>query len=65
MTRLCRILVELCWAGGLLALLTALVVRFVPSWAELVGVSPRGGLIFASALFLCTLATREMESRTP
>jgi len=64
MMRVYRILVEFCWAAGLLGLLVAVVVRFLPSVAEGVAISPRGALIFASALFLCTLATREMEVRT-
>jgi FtsH-binding integral membrane protein len=64
MIRVYRILVEFCWAAGLLCLLVAVVFRFVPSVAEGVAISPRGALIFAGALFLCTLATREMEDRT-
>jgi hypothetical protein len=62
MTSLYRILVEFCWAAGTLGLLLAVGARFLPSVGEVV--TPRGALIFASALFLCTLATREMEART-
>ena len=59
-----RILVEVCWAGGLLGLLGAFVLKFVPTVAAVVPLSPRGAVIFASALFLCALATKEMEART-
>ena len=64
MMRVYRILVEFCWAAGLFGLVVAAVVRFLPSVAKGVAISPRGALIFASTLFLCTLATREMETRT-
>jgi hypothetical protein len=64
MTRIYRILVEACWAGGLLSLLVAFVLKFVPAAVAAVPLSPRGAVIFAGALFLCTLATREMEART-
>jgi len=64
MNRVYRILVEFCWAAGLLGLLVSVIARFLPSVAEGVAISPRGALIFACALFLCTLATREMELRT-
>jgi hypothetical protein len=59
-----RILVEACWAGGLLSLLAAFVLKFIPGAAGMVPLTPRGAVIFASALFLCTLATKEMEART-
>lgn len=64
MSRICRILVELCWAGGLLSVVAAVVLKFMPAWRESLAVSPLGGLTLASALFLAALATREMESRT-
>lgn len=64
MKQLYHILVEFCWAAGVLALLAAVALRFLPTWGETLVLTPRGALIFASALFLCTLATREMEERT-
>lgn len=64
MSQVYRILVQLCWAAGLLSVLAALVLKFVPTWVDSVAASPRGALIFASALFLCALATREMEAGT-
>jgi hypothetical protein len=64
MATLYRILVEFCWAAGVLAMLWAVVLRFVPALNQIAVVTPKGVLIFASTLFLCTLATREMETRT-
>jgi hypothetical protein len=45
-------------------MLWAVVLRFVPALNQIAVVAPQGVLIFASTLFLCTLATREMETRT-
>lgn len=61
MARLYRILVESCWGLGVLSLLVAVVLKLAPAWAEMVRAAPRGGLILAGVLFLCVLATREME----
>lgn len=61
MARLCRSLVQLCWGLGLLCMLTAVVFRLVPTLAKQTTLDPRGGLILAGVLFLCALATREME----
>lgn len=64
MATLYRILVEFCWAAGVLAMLWAVVLRLVPALNQIAVVTPEGVLIFAGTLFLCTLATREMEART-
>ena len=61
MARICRILAMTCWAFGLLSLPVAVLLKLAPAWAQGLDFSPRGGLVFASTLFLCALATREVE----
>jgi hypothetical protein len=61
MAKLYRVVFQLSWALGLLSLLAAVVLRLAPSLLERTGLSPRGALGFAVALFLCAIATREME----
>jgi len=65
MARIYRRVFELCWGLGYLTLLLAVVLKLVPTWAENLTVSPRGGLILAGVLFLGALATREMERAAP
>lgn len=61
MARIYRMLAGSCWGLGLLSLMAAVALKLIPAWAERFDMAPRGGLIFASALFLCALATCEME----
>ena len=61
MARLYGILVGTCWALGLLSLVAAVALKCVPAWSETLPITTRGGLVFASALFLCALATREIQ----
>ena len=61
MARLCRSLFELCWVVGWLSMLTGVLFRLVPILTKKTTLDSRGGLIFAGVLFLCALATREME----
>lgn len=61
MARIYQMLVGACWVGGLLSLLAAVILKLAPAWAQGLDFSPRGGLVFASSLFLCALATREVE----
>jgi hypothetical protein len=61
MARLCRSLAEVCWALGLLCMLAGVLFRLVPSLMERTTFTSRGGLILAGVLFLCSLATREVE----
>lgn len=65
MARIYRFLVTVFWGVGLLSILGGVVLKLVPSWAERLSTSPRGGLIFAGVLFLAALTTREMEKATP
>jgi hypothetical protein len=61
MARLCRSLVQVCWGLGLLCLLGGVVFRLVPILSDRTSFTSRGGLILAGVLFLCSLATREVE----
>jgi hypothetical protein len=55
------ILVRVCWALGLLSLLAAVALKLMPALIDKLRVSPRGGLEFAVALFLCAIATQYIE----
>lgn len=61
MARIYQMLVGACWVVGLLSLLVSVILKLAPAWAQGLDFSPRGGLVFASSLFLCALATREVE----
>jgi hypothetical protein len=61
MAAMYRRLIGLCWGVGLLMTVAALVVRLVPVLEQRSNPSPRGLLILAGVLFLCALATGEME----
>jgi hypothetical protein len=49
------------WLLGVLALLAAVVLKLAPSLESRFNVSARGGIIISIALFLCALASREVE----
>ena len=61
MPKIYRLVSQLSLPLGLLALLAAIVLRAAPGLIERTGLSARGALEFAAALFLCALATREIE----
>lgn len=60
MARAIRLLGDTAYWLGLIGLVVSVVLRFVPSLSERLTLSSRGGLILASCLFLCVLASREM-----
>ncbi len=64
MSRAYRVLIGVSWGLGLLSLALGATLRLLPSLAERMNTTPRGGLILAGVLFLCALATREMERMT-
>jgi hypothetical protein len=64
MARLYRSLIPACWVVGWLCLLVGIFLKFAPKLADKAHLSPRAGLILAGVLFLCVLATREMERRS-
>jgi hypothetical protein len=49
------------WGLGILGTVGGVVLRVVPGLEAKTGLSARGFLILAGVLFLCALATREME----
>jgi hypothetical protein len=55
-----RLLTSLSWAGGLICLLIAMTIRIAPRLYYVINIEPRAWVTFAIALFLCSLATREM-----
>ena len=61
MPRLCQMIIKVCWGLGLVSMVIAVFLKLAPDVAKRFNIWPRGGLIFAGVLFLCTLATREME----
>jgi hypothetical protein len=61
MSRVYRVLIAVSWGLGLLSLVAGIVLRVSPALTQRTNVNARGGLIFAGVLFLCALATREME----
>ena len=64
MLRLCRMIIGLCWGLGLVTLVLAIVMKFSPSLEDKFVTKSHFVLIFAGCLFLCSLATREMERMT-
>ena len=61
MASLYRIIFGASWGLGALSLVGSVVLKLMPAWREVVNTDSRGVLIFTSALFLCALATREMQ----
>ena len=60
MARIYRTLFQACWGLGILSLLAGIMLKALPTLADRLGTSPRGGLALAAVLFLGALATREM-----
>jgi len=61
MVRLYRSIVQICWILGVVSMVAGVVLKVVPTLGERLGTSPRGGLILAGVLFLCALATGEVQ----
>ena len=61
MTRIYRMIVAISWGLGVLSTLIGVALKLAPSLAERFNTTPRAGVIMAGTLFLCALATREME----
>ncbi|OFV99277.1 MAG: hypothetical protein A3F68_11685 [Acidobacteria bacterium RIFCSPLOWO2_12_FULL_54_10] len=61
MAGLYRIIMGASWALGLLSLFASIVLKLVPGLRMLVNTDSRGAIFFAIALFLCALATRQMQ----
>jgi len=61
MSRFYRRLAEACWVVGLLSIVVGVVIKLVPALYLRTPIAPRGLLILAGVMFLCVLATRDME----
>jgi hypothetical protein len=61
MTRIYSTVANVSWWLGLLSLIWAVIVRVAPQFAGRMHTTSRGWLIGAGAVFLCSIASREME----
>ena len=61
MLHLYRMFIKVCWGLGLVSTVIAVLLKLAPTLAKRFHTEPHAGLIFAGVLFLCALATREME----
>ena len=62
MTGVYRAVGKASWVLGVVSLILGLLLRLVNLWTDVNWrYTPRGALILAAVLFLCALATREME----
>jgi hypothetical protein len=61
MASLYRMLVGVSWGLGLLSMVLGVLLKLMPSLGERFNTSPHGGLVLAGVLFLCALATRDLE----
>jgi len=61
MSRVFQVLLSVSWGLGLLSMALGAAMKLFPALAETMRATPRGGIILAGTLFLCALATREME----
>ncbi len=60
-SRLYRIVIEVCWGLGVLSLLLAVTMKLNTVVAEMMHTTPRSGMVMAGVLFLAVLATQGME----
>jgi hypothetical protein len=66
MTKVYPVLRKVCWGLGMISLILGLLLKIVTFWAAVDWkYSTRGALGLAAVLFLCALATREMEHTGP
>ena len=62
MTGVYRAVGKASWVLGVISLILGLLLKLVTQWKDVNWrYTPRGALILAAVLFLCALATREME----
>ena len=66
MTKVYPVLRKVCWGLGVISLILGLLLKIVTLWAVVDWrYSTRGALVLAAVLFLCALATPEMEHPGP
>ena len=61
MASLYRIIFGASWGLGVLSLAGSVVLKLIPDGKAMVNATSQGGFLLASTLFLCALATREMQ----
>jgi hypothetical protein len=62
MTKVYPVLRKVCWGLGVISLILGLLLKIVTSLTAVYWrFSTRGAILLAAVLFLCVLATREME----
>jgi hypothetical protein len=49
------------WGLGMGSMLASVVLKAMPHWSDKLSTTPHGILDFAGVLFLCALATREVQ----
>ncbi len=60
-----RIVSGITWGLGILSLIGGIVLRLAAQWGQAHwNASARGAVIFAAALFLCTIATRALAQQS-
>jgi hypothetical protein len=57
MSRVSHLIMQLSYIAGVASIALVLLLVFVPGIAGKLHLTPRGGLIFASTLFVCTIAS--------
>ena len=57
MSRVSHVIMQLSYIAGVIGIVVVLLLAFVPAIAGKLPFTPRGGLIFASTLFLCAIAS--------
>lgn len=64
MAQLYNALGRISWALGMVTMLGGVILKVMPSWGKRIDASPHGIEVFAGALFLCVLASRELGRST-
>lgn len=57
MSRVSHLIMQLSYIAGVVSLVVVLLLAFAPGVSAKLHLTPRGGLIFASTLFVCTIAS--------
>lgn len=57
MSRVSHLIMQLSYIAGVVSIVVVLLLAFVPGVGARLPLTPRGGLLFASTLFVCTIAS--------
>jgi hypothetical protein len=64
MSQLYNTLGRVSWALGVVTLVGGVILKVMPAWGKRIDISPHGIEVFAGALFLCVLASRDLGRST-